>query len=175
MSTRMPMVCVPVDPADVPSGALEPGFQFVDRLVKGDDMLYAESRNHFLAWAADKMAANYGLQSLSFVCGAPWEQPGRELGVLFTAAQIDRVVADIDQLFALIADDPQRFLDIDSHMGCCATHLLAYVEGATASLKPMIDDGDTMDSVFNFLRSFQALCRRARDAGHHVLYVQFDA
>ena len=41
-----------------------------------------------------------------------------------------------------------------------------------ASLDPMIEDGDDLRSLFNFLRSLQALCRRSLEDGRAVLVAQ---
>lgn len=170
MSYDLVSIAVGVDPEELPPE----GFQTPDdfyQLLKGE-MLTASSRNGYVAFVLGKIVAAYGLPALGFFNGKPWEAPGNVVGTLFAPHDAAAVVAAIDDLFERITADPEAFAAIDSSISCSASDLLESVEQAEASLHPMIDGGDDIQSVFNLLRSFQDLCTRSDEEGRQVLFVQ---
>lgn len=170
MSYDLVSIAVGVDPENIPSeGFLAP--DEIYELLKGE-MLTASSRNGYLSFVMEKVVEGYELTALGFFNGKPWDAPGNVVGTLFAQEDIATVVAAIDDLFDRIKIDPHRFLALDSSISDCATDLVESAEQAEVSLHPMIDSGEDIESVFNLLRSFQALCTRNDAQGRSVLFAQ---
>jgi len=170
LSYTLVSIAVGVDPENIPpEGFQTPGD--ILELLRGE-LLSANSRNGYLAFVMERVVSAYGLTALGFFNGQPWEAPGTVVGTLFGQEDIATVVAAIDDLFDRIKADPQKFLALDSSISCCARHVVEAAEQAEISLDPMIDDGDQIQSVFNLLRSFQALCARNDSQGRSVLFAQ---
>jgi hypothetical protein len=178
MSYVLHTMCVPLDRATFQSGEPhEHAFvsEQLNRGAKAGEMLYAPSRKGFLDHVMSLMGAHYGLDALSFMYRKPWGRAGAMNGVFLEPEALDRVIQSIDDLFSRIEADPTDFLTLDprSTLVSNETELLLELRSATSSLKPMHDDGDTLDCVFNFLWSLQAMCKSARESGSYVMFTQF--
>jgi hypothetical protein len=169
LSYELVSAAVGVDPEDIPPGVETR--DYIYGLLKGE-MLLAPSRNGYVAFVIERIVAAYGLAALGCFNSKPWEAPGNVVATLFAQEHIATVVAAIDDLFDRIKADPNRFLELDSSISCCAKHLLESAEQAEISLTPMIDDGDQIQSIFNLLRSFQDLCTRSDEQGRSVVFAQ---
>lgn len=174
MSWTLVTLATPVDPATLVPDPAWTWDTITDELNRGADSeetLSAWSRNGYLTGAARPLIAREDARVLAFLNSSPWDAPGNIVGTLLRQPEMAQVVLAVDRIFDAIATDPAAVLAAGVAC-CCATHLREYAAQATASLDPMVDEGENLESVFNFLRSLQALCRRSQHDGRYVLAVQ---
>jgi hypothetical protein len=178
MSYVLHIMCVPIDSATIqPRDLQEHDFvsEQLNRGAKAGELIYAPSRNGFVHHVMSLAGPHYGLDALSFMYRSPWGRAGAMKGVLLESGALDRAIQSIDDLFSRIESDPMEFLTLDPRVTLAdsETQLMFDLRTATSSLQPMHDDGDTLDCVFNLLRSFQAMCKSARHSDQYVIFTQF--
>lgn len=174
MSWTLMTLATPVDPATLAPDVAWTWDTITDELNRGsgsDEMLSAGTRNGYLTGALQPLIAREDSRVLSFLVSLPWDAPDPTVATLLRQPGMAQVVLAVDRVFDAIATDPATVLASGVEC-CCATHLQEHAAQATASLHPMIDEGENLESVFNFLRSLQALCRRSQQDGRYVLAVQ---
>jgi hypothetical protein len=162
---------MPVDPGSVAPDTAWTYDSVCQVLDRTDEVLHASSRNGYLTGAVRPFIARDALHALDFLDSAPWAGSAVAVGRLLQAPELARVVAAVDRVFEVIAAEPESV--IAAGVGsCCAEDLQAQAREASVSLDPTIDEGENLTSVFAFLRSLQAMCRRAGEDGRWVLVAQ---
>lgn len=171
MSWTLVIAATPIDPASLQPDTAWTGERIVEALDEGaftQELLMATSRNGGLAFNVKCLAGSLGLDALAVLDAEPWDAPGNAVGTLLHPAAMVDIVAAVDRAFDSVATDPDAVLAAGFEWSDAA-ELQEFATQAEASLRPTAEDGDDLASLFNFLRSLQALCQRSQADGRLVL------
>jgi len=173
MSTLCWLMTAGVPPESVPD-ALETSDQAVGLINSGylrGELLKGMSPNEWVTWAVEKLAAAFSIRGLEFFRQAPKE--GEDCtAFLFKPAEMDRIDSAISTMLARAecqADLFAKTLD----WGYDADDVLQALRRAEASLEPDGDDGEGVNFLFAYLKSFQWFCRANLAKGWALVHVQW--
>ena len=174
MSWTLVTAATPIDPATLPPDAAWTYDTIAEALNQGthaNEILMSTSRNGALLGNLKPLIDGFGLRALAVFDTAPWDAPDDAIGTVLHPQDLAALGAEVDAVFEAVATDPDSVLATGLE-SCCARHLQEHAALSEASLDPLIEDGGDLRSLFNFLRSVQALCRRSQADGRLVLVAQ---
>jgi len=114
------------------------------------------------------------LTNLDFLYCEPWESEGGYCAVILNNERVKSAIESITFLLARFESNPDELIELDKAGGWKRDDVLQMLREAEPSLHPQVNEGDSLDYLFAYLKSFLALCQKAQQNGEFILYVQFD-
>ena len=134
-------------------------------------IISASSRHGGIGADVGTIASCLELSHLHFLCGEPWNAPGRRCAYLLRAADLKGAEADISAFFAAATKAPD---DWGARLGGnrrTVEDALAAAE--VASVPSFHDDGLTLVAFFSYLRTLAHYCAYALAHGGALVHVQW--
>lgn len=175
MANTYPAFAFPLKPDALPK-RLDSISQVVDLLNNEsiqNKILSGSSRKGWLAWIVKRISEKYDLTNLDFMYSEPWLSEEGYYATILNGEKIGSVIETITSLLALFEIKPHELIGLDNKEWS-EDSILKMLHESEPSLHPKVDDGDGLNYLFAYLKSFLAICEKAAQEGDNIVYAQFD-
>ena len=174
MSSTYPSLTYPIKPENLPDDKDPRALVDIIEATESHGVLEGGSRLGWFGGVMQEISTILNIPSLTFLKPGPWD---RDNGIMFATVldskQVSQAIQAIEDIFQWVRTQPEKLLEIDDQ-GYSPEDIPSFLDEATVSLSPGVDDADSFNYLFDYLKSLQHLLKGAEQNGEFVIYVQFD-